>query len=148
MHWQFIHLTGRQDHAAMEVIYKKSGLSHLVRAYEEDMSFLYSSADLVLSRAGSGTILECAYFKRPMILVPHSQTQARQQTNARMVSQKGGGMILREEELSPRALYDVLEALRLAPDRLEMMGRAMGELDSWEGNERLVALALEKLGSP
>jgi len=147
-HWQFIHLTGHEDHSRLEGIYKKSGLGYLVRSYEEDMSFLYSSADLVLSRAGSGTIFECAYFKRPMILVPHPRIQARQQRNAEIVSAKGGGMILPEDDLSPQALFEALEALRLPPDRLERMARAMGELSPREGNERLVSIALQKLGAP
>ncbi|MBO4940015.1 MAG: UDP-N-acetylglucosamine--N-acetylmuramyl-(pentapeptide) pyrophosphoryl-undecaprenol N-acetylglucosamine transferase [Clostridia bacterium] len=65
-----------------------------------DMGALYAAADLVVSRAGSGTVFEILALKKPAVLIPlEGQTRGDQLENARYFAEKGLCTILRQNEL-------------------------------------------------
>ena len=69
-----------------------------VKDYFKDIDTMYSAADLVVSRAGAGTIMECASLGIPMILIPKSGLPGDHQVkNALSVEKAGGGIIVNEE---------------------------------------------------
>jgi UDP-N-acetylglucosamine--N-acetylmuramyl-(pentapeptide) pyrophosphoryl-undecaprenol N-acetylglucosamine transferase len=66
-----------------------------------EMGAMYACADLVIARAGSGTVFEILALKKPAILIPlEEQTRGDQLENARYFAQKGLCTILRQNELS------------------------------------------------
>ena len=69
-----------------------------VKDYFKDIDTMYSAADLVVSRAGAGTIMECASLGIPMILIPKSGLPGDHQVkNALSVEKAGGGIVVDEE---------------------------------------------------
>lgn len=74
----------------------------------EDMGAAYACADLVISRAGAGTVFELLALKKPSVLVPlEGQTRGDQKENAAYFAQKGVCRVLKESELS--SLYETIE---------------------------------------
>lgn len=76
-----------------------------VRAWREPFSdrvgVLMSAADLVLSRAGAGTLSELVRCETPAILVPYPfAADNHQRANAAYFEQQGGGLVVPEAEFS------------------------------------------------
>ena len=60
-----------------------------------------AAADIVLARAGSGSIFEAAAFAKPVILVPlASAARDHQNENAQVFAQAGGGITIEEPNLN------------------------------------------------
>ena len=76
-----------------------------------DMGTAYACADLVIARAGSGTVFEILALKKPSILIPlESQTRGDQVENARYFSARGLCRVLRQHRLDelPQAVENAL----------------------------------------
>lgn len=66
----------------------------------DDMGLLLSVADLVISRAGAGSIAEIIECLAPSVLVPYPHAaDAHQEANARFLEQQGGCVVVGEERL-------------------------------------------------
>ena len=65
-----------------------------------DMGMAYACADLVISRAGAGTIFEILALKKPALLIPlEGQTRGDQVENAKFFQEKGLCHVLRQSDL-------------------------------------------------
>lgn len=76
----------------------------IVRSWQEPFSdrigVLMSAADLVLSRAGAGTISELVECETPAILIPYPfAADNHQQANAIYFEQQGGGLVIAEHAM-------------------------------------------------
>jgi UDP-N-acetylglucosamine--N-acetylmuramyl-(pentapeptide) pyrophosphoryl-undecaprenol N-acetylglucosamine transferase len=111
-------------------------------SFSDDMAALLSAADLVVSRAGAGTIAELARCATPAILVPYPESADKhQQANAEFFAQQGGGLVLDQAELSRLGLLArelVADDARLArfraglrnQDRPGALGLILDDLES------------------
>jgi UDP-N-acetylglucosamine--N-acetylmuramyl-(pentapeptide) pyrophosphoryl-undecaprenol N-acetylglucosamine transferase len=92
----------------------------------EDMGKAYAAADVVISRAGAGSITELAACKKASILVPlPTAANDEQRLNAYEVSKNGGAIVLEEANLSENLLMKVLTDLLGSAERREKMGQAI-----------------------
>ena len=103
---------------------------------------MFALADLVVGRAGAGTLAEICVLGKPALYIPLVPTGGDEQTrNARACAEAGAAAILPQAELSgPRLLADV-RTLLADPVHLAAMGQAalaLGRPDA----ARDVALAL------
>ena len=118
------------------------------------MSTLLSAADLVVSRAGAGTLAELIRSTAPALLVPYPQAADNHQAaNADYFRREGGGEVIAQTELTrlgERVLAvaladDVLAAFR---QNLERMGRVdplaymVGDLEAIAGQGKKRAAIL------
>jgi UDP-N-acetylglucosamine--N-acetylmuramyl-(pentapeptide) pyrophosphoryl-undecaprenol N-acetylglucosamine transferase len=72
---------------------------------------LLSAADLVLSRAGAGTLAEMVRCETPGVIVPYPQAADNHQwANARYFEQQGGGLAIDQASL-PLLKQELLELL-------------------------------------
>ena len=70
-------------------------------AFSDRVGVLLSAADLVLSRAGAGTIAELVRCETPAILIPYPHAADNHQwANASYFEQQGGGVVVPEESLA------------------------------------------------
>lgn len=88
-------------------------------AFVQDMDIAYAAADLVVSRAGAGTISELCLLGKPVILVPSPNVAEDHQTkNALALSNKDAAIHIRDVdargELIPAAIDLVKDEARLA----------------------------------
>lgn len=83
-------------------------------------------ADLVVARAGAGTIWEIATVGRPAILVPLSKEVSRgdQIVNAHAFAESGAAIVIDDPDASASKLLETVEALLDDPQRLELMKSA------------------------
>lgn len=96
-------LTGLNKGAQGSIEHKHSD-GHVVRAYYEPfsdrMAEVISAADLVVSRAGAGSIAELIRCHTPSILVPYPYAaDDHQNANARFLEQQGGAVVVEQERL-------------------------------------------------
>ena len=129
-----IHQSGRGNYAEVVEDYRTRGLEGEVVPFIENMAEAYQKADMVVSRAGAGTIFELAALGKPSVLIPFPHAaNNHQEANARvLVAAKGAEMIL-EKDLSPQVLADMI--LKYMDDKgahMAMAGaaRAMGRRDA------------------
>ena len=96
----------------------------------DDVATLLSAADLVVSRAGAGTIAELIRCATPAILVPFPQAADNHQwANARFFERQGGGIVIDQQFLADldREVRDVIFndwLLRKFRANLQRMDRA------------------------
>jgi UDP-N-acetylglucosamine--N-acetylmuramyl-(pentapeptide) pyrophosphoryl-undecaprenol N-acetylglucosamine transferase len=96
----------------------------------DDVATLLSAADLVVSRAGAGTIAELIRCATPAILVPFPQAADNHQwANARFFERQGGGIVIDQQYLAEldREVRDVIFndwLLRKFRANLQRMDRA------------------------
>ncbi len=84
---QVIHQTGNLDNFNWADFYQKLGIPALTFSYYEHVKDFYGLANLVICRAGAGTIFEVAFFGKPCIVIPLIATSTSHQVdNAREIS--------------------------------------------------------------
>lgn len=111
---KIIHLTGRKDFPVVEKFYRENKISAEVYPYFDDVSQLYQKADLVISRAGAGTVAELLALNLPAILVPYpSATAGHQKANAEVLKLRGQGYIVEETANWPENFHQKLRELVL-----------------------------------
>jgi UDP-N-acetylglucosamine--N-acetylmuramyl-(pentapeptide) pyrophosphoryl-undecaprenol N-acetylglucosamine transferase len=89
----------------------------------DDLYYLLDLSDLVISRAGSGTIFELAALGKPSILIPIEEKVAGQHqvANAQIYDHIGACKTLEEKNAKPHLLIDVVGDLLNNKDGLDRM---------------------------
>jgi UDP-N-acetylglucosamine--N-acetylmuramyl-(pentapeptide) pyrophosphoryl-undecaprenol N-acetylglucosamine transferase len=67
---QIIHQTGNLDNFDWTTFYQELDVPALTFFYNEHVKDFYNLADLIICRAGAGTIFEVAFFEKPCIVIP------------------------------------------------------------------------------
>ena len=127
MLWQ----TGEVNRGDSEEVLAASGVTNVVQTrFITDMATAYRAADLVISRAGAGTISELQALGKPVILVPSPNVAEDHQTkNAQALVARNAAIMVADREANSQ-LLDC--ALRTVADD--------GVLDALANNIRAMAL--------
>ena len=67
---QIIHQAGLNDVAKWEVFYQKQNIPAIVFDYNQNIKSFYLLSDLIIARAGAGTIFEIEFFQKHALLIP------------------------------------------------------------------------------
>jgi UDP-N-acetylglucosamine--N-acetylmuramyl-(pentapeptide) pyrophosphoryl-undecaprenol N-acetylglucosamine transferase len=116
---QFIWQTGKYYHASIQEQLKGQDIPNLkVMDFITDMGAAYKAADLVISRAGAGSISEFCLLGKPVILVPSPNVAEDHQTkNALALANKDAALFVKDAEapvtLLPLAVKTVQDAQKL-----------------------------------
>lgn len=95
---------------------------------DEYLAHAYQAADLVVSRAGSGSIFEITAAGKPCILVPlPNSAQDHQIRNAYAVSQRGAAMVIEENNFKPSFILERIKYLFDRPDKMKEMAQRAKE---------------------
>jgi len=130
--FEIIHQTGKKNFsqvkAEAEVMVPKEMMRyyHPVRFLDEQkLKHALAAADLVISRAGSGTIFEIALSEKPSILIPLKESaQDHQLKNAYAYAESGACLVVEELNLTPHFFLERLEHLFSQPEKLKRMAKA------------------------
>lgn len=91
----------------------------------KDLRAALIAADLVISRAGSGTIFELAAFGKPAILIPIPESaHNHQRLNAFEFANTGGGIVIEEDNLLSGIFLKQFKDIIANPEKLQEMGIA------------------------
>ena len=97
----------------------------LTRFVGEEIKDVYALADLVVGRAGAGTVTEIAALGKPAIFVPLVPTGGDEQTrNAQRQEKAGAAVIIKQTELTGPKLVETLQQLLADRSHLAAMGQA------------------------
>lgn len=144
----FVHQSGEPEREAVAAAYRAAGLAAEVAAFFDAMGERYGAADLVVARAGAGTIAEIAANGRPAILVPFPHAAGdHQRANARWLADRGGALIV--EEQAPGAALElarVIAALAGDRERLRAMAGASAAAGVRDAAARIVDECRRMLG--
>ena len=115
---QLIWQTGRYYHEeALKRLKAYHGMPVWCSDFISRMDYAYSAADLVISRAGAGTISELCLLKKPVVLVPSPNVAEDHQTkNALALVNREAALMVTDQE-APQQLIDKALAT-LADDAL------------------------------
>lgn len=88
-------------------------------------------ADIVVSRAGAGSIAEIGIWKKPAILIPIPESVSHdQRTNAYAYARTGAAVVLEEENLTPHLIVSEIKRITSNPElRKRMSASAQGFTD-------------------
>ena len=104
------HQAGETQIESVRETYRQLGISAEVFGFTDNMSRIYEKTDLVICRAGSGTLSEITAFGIPSILVPlASSTHDHQLKNAKALESEAAAVVVEEKELSVEGLCAVME---------------------------------------
>ncbi|MCB0351289.1 MAG: undecaprenyldiphospho-muramoylpentapeptide beta-N-acetylglucosaminyltransferase [Bdellovibrionales bacterium] len=119
---EIVHQTGAADFETVRRIYDEMPLNKeavTVLEYLHDMPARYEWANLVIARAGTGTISELAACSKAAILIPlPSAADDHQTKNAQALVDIGGAILIKQKELSVDRLIEEIMALKYQPERL------------------------------
>ncbi|HKK48760.1 MAG TPA: undecaprenyldiphospho-muramoylpentapeptide beta-N-acetylglucosaminyltransferase [Alkalispirochaeta sp.] len=100
---------------------------------------LMRRADVVIARAGAGTIWEIAVCRRPAVLIPLSQGASRgdQVRNAARYAASGAAIVLDDPDLDGESMLQEIQVLIRDRARRDRMGRAAGAWAPGDAAERI-----------
>ena len=127
---QFIWQTGKiYIEEARKAVAQAGELPMLhVTDFISDMATSYSAADLVISRAGAGSISEFCLLQKPVILVPSPNVAEDHQTkNALALVNKNAALYVKDAEAKDLLLDKAIEAVN-QPELLKNLSKNIAEL--------------------
>jgi len=149
--FEIIHQTGILDYERIkrmtELLLKPSQKKyyHIYPFLDEKaLSHAYAVSDLIISRAGSGSIFEIAAVKKPSILIPLPESANEHQLrNAYYYSAKGACIVLEEENFTPIFFAGKIKELFSKKENLEKMAKAAEEFAKPLAGKVIAAYFLE-----
>ncbi len=134
-----------KEHVVLHVTGKGKRVHATYKGYRQfefiaDMGMAYACADVVVSRAGAGTVFETLALKKRALFIPlEGATRGDQIQNAEYFKCKGLCHVLREAELSllPKAIDEV--------EQDTLLGENLANSSFTSGNERILSALKERL---
>lgn len=127
---QFIWQTGKiYIEEARDSVSKTGGLSMIhVTDFISNMGIAYRAADLVISRAGAGSISEFCLLQKPVILVPSPNVAEDHQTkNALALVNKNAALYVKDVDAKDKLVDEALQAIK-QPELLTNLSKNIAEL--------------------
>ena len=137
---QVIWQCGKYYYEDMSRLDREGRLPDNVHLYDfvSRMDYAYSVADLVISRAGAGSISELCLLQKPVILVPSPNVAEDHQTkNALALVRKDAAVMISDAD-APAKLFATALSLVHDDDRLKAMSINIGRLAQRDSAKRIV----------
>lgn len=110
----------------------------VVSKFISDMAAAYAAADIVVSRAGAGSISELELLGKPCILVPSPNVAEDHQTkNARALSDKGAAILITDSEAREKLIDEIISVIH-DNNRLKAMSNEIKKLALTDSDEKIV----------
>ncbi|CAL8973339.1 UDP-N-acetylmuramate--L-alanine ligase [Cellulomonas sp. T2.31MG-18] len=147
---QVLHLTGRgKADPVRRATEDLPGAEHYhVLEYLSRMELALAVADLVVGRAGAGTVCELAALGIPAVYVPLPVGNGEQRLNAASVVAAGGGLLVDDTALDASWLRAHVLPLLVGPGAVrqrEQMARAAASVGVRDAAQRVAQLVLDQL---
>ncbi len=113
------HQAGKADYESVKKAYEEKGISAEVFDFVHNIHELYAKTDLIVCRAGAGTITEIEILGKAAIFVPYPfAADDHQRFNAEEVVAQGAGKMILNSDLNPQALAQAISILMNNPAQL------------------------------
>ena len=136
----------------MSLILEKSTLKNRYKLFPfvnfDEMRMAYGATDLVISRAGAGSIFEISASGLPSIIIPlRESAQEHQRENAYAYAKTGATVVIEEENLKPHILKSEIERLINNKEELKKMSESAKTFSKPDAAEtiarEIIRLAIE-----
>jgi UDP-N-acetylglucosamine--N-acetylmuramyl-(pentapeptide) pyrophosphoryl-undecaprenol N-acetylglucosamine transferase len=134
------HQTGERDAAWLTSLGSPSGGRYHPFAFADDLAAKVYAADLVLSRAGAGSISEVSAAGIPMLLIPGPFAGGHQRLNAEPFERAGAARVIANEDLDGPRLVQEIAAIAGDPAGYSKMVSAMRGLGRPRAAEEVAGL--------
>lgn len=143
-----VHQCGGKAEASTRALYDELGLADGVRvaAFLDDMPAAIASADVVIGRAGAGTVSEICAVGRASLLIPYPFAGDHQRWNALPLVEGGAAISVASAEATPERLARELAKLHGEPSLLERMATCAQQLGRPQAAQRIALDLLELAG--
>ena len=135
---EVIHVAGQQGALGAKQ-HERTGYAGM--AFTDDMSKLMARADLIVSRAGVGTIAEATAVGLPMVLVPGTFGGGHQEENAAAMVDAGAAVRIGDRELTGQSILAAIDSL--GDDRLRAMAKASASAGRRDAAQRVLKVLRE-----
>lgn len=147
--WQWLHLTGPQDVAAVRAAYAKLQLSAVVQPFLKQMELALSAATACVSRAGASSLAELATLRLPAVLVPFpAAADNHQWHNARAYEATGAAVLLEQREATPEKVAGHLRVLMEDQEERATLKAALANWHQPRAAELIAERILQAIGQP
>lgn len=151
--FQHIHATGSYgwewmpEKARQMGVAPDAGQGIIMLEYIYNMPTVMAAADIVISRAGSGTCNEIAASGTPCILIPSPNvTDNHQEKNARALSDNDAAVLMLEKDCTAQGLMQEINGLLEDKERASHMRKALQKICVVDSAQRLCDI-ITQLGS-
>jgi UDP-N-acetylglucosamine--N-acetylmuramyl-(pentapeptide) pyrophosphoryl-undecaprenol N-acetylglucosamine transferase len=93
-----IHIVGNDRRSDIQKAYERLDMKPSVLEFTDRISGLIQSTDIVISRAGAGTIFELAAAGKAAILVPYPYGRVHQDVQAQFLAERGACRVITDNE--------------------------------------------------
>lgn len=105
-----IHQSGARQIEALRENYRAAGVQAELTPFINDTARAFADADLVVCRAGASTVTEIAAIGAAALFVPFpAAVDDHQTTNAAFLVDNGGGWLVKQRDLTPEFLANMLQ---------------------------------------
>ena len=140
---QVLHVSGRGKQVRSPAAGAAGPARYVVVDYVDRMDLAYAAADMVVCRAGAGTVGELSALGLPAAYVPLPIGNGEQRLNAEPVVAAGGGLLVDDAALSPDWVAGALLPVLADRGQLARMAAAARDFGVLDADDRLVDLVLE-----
>lgn len=120
-----------------------TGAAYVPLGYVDEMGDAYAAADLMLGRAGAGTVMETAMTGLPVVFVPLPHGNGEQARNADFLVEAGAGLLVADADLDADRLFTDVAGLFGDPERLQRMSADCRRLAPADASAALARLVLD-----
>ncbi|MCZ6528665.1 MAG: undecaprenyldiphospho-muramoylpentapeptide beta-N-acetylglucosaminyltransferase [Candidatus Dadabacteria bacterium] len=133
-----IHQTGEKDYLYVKDLYMENEINAQVLTFIDDMAEAYSKSNLVIGRAGAGTIAEITALGKPSILVPFPYAAHNHQfENAKILESSDATVLIEDKDATPEKFALTLTNL-FDEDKLNIMAANAKKLGKPEAAREIV----------
>lgn len=121
---QVIWQTGKHYYESMKKFHGESSVSMVhLHDFIDRMDLAYAAADIIVSRAGAGTIAELTIVGKPVILIPSPNVAEDHQTkNALALADKNAALMLRDSESVEKLADTIIKLIKDTQKRRMLSG--------------------------
>lgn len=113
---------------------------HPYQFFNTEMANAYAVSDLIVARAGFGTIAELAALKKPAILIPKP---GHQEQNAKFLADQGAALMVDERTANGHYLAGLIRELCNNRTHAGRLGQSLGQLLPMAKSEAILSLVTE-----
>lgn len=139
-HAQILHLTGRGKTVLDDDGEPLTAPGYHQREYVDGLEQVYAAADLVIARAGAGTVCEIAAVGLASILVPLPIGNGEQSLNAQDLVQAEAALLVDDDDFTASWVREHLPAVLGDPARIDKMAQAAHTLGIRDADDTMAQL--------
>ncbi len=144
---QILHVLGPKNFGPQHVVVENpSGARYMPVAFVSNMAVAYAAADLMLGRAGAGTVMETSVSGLPVIFVPLPWGNGEQGRNAASLVEAGGGWLVEDADLSAARLGTLVTDAFADPGGLARRAGICRGMYPSDAAERMARAVLDAAG--